>query len=53
MTASVAPPCSNLAEVLAVLRQHYPALVAEFSLSSLHLFGSFATDEPTASSRLL
>jgi len=50
MTASVAPPCSNRAEVLAVLRQHDPALAAEFSLSSLQLFGSFATDEPTASS---
>ena len=35
---------------LAVLRQHYPALAAEFKLSSLLLFGSFATDEPTASS---
>lgn len=50
MTTSVAPPCSNRAEVLAVLRQHYPALAAEFKLSSLQLFGSFATDEPTASS---
>ena len=50
MTASVAPPCSNRAEVLAVLRQHYPALAAEFKLSSLQLFGSFATDQPTASS---
>jgi len=50
MTASVAPPCSNRAEVLAVLRQHYPALAAEFKLSSLQLFGSFATDQPTAGS---
>jgi len=50
MTASVAPPCSNRAEVLAVLRQHYPALAAEFKLSSLQLFGSFATDQPTANS---
>lgn len=25
MTASVAPPCSNRVEVLAVLRQHYTA----------------------------
>jgi predicted nucleotidyltransferase len=50
MTASVAPPCSNRAEVLAVLRQHYPALAAEFKLCSLQLFGSFATDQPTASS---
>jgi hypothetical protein len=25
MTASVAPPCLNRAEVLAVLRQHYTA----------------------------
>jgi hypothetical protein len=32
MTASVAPPCSNRDEVLAVLRQHYPALAAEFKL---------------------
>ena len=32
MTVSVAPPCSNRAEVLAVLRQHYPALAAEFKL---------------------
>ena len=50
MTASVAPPCSNRAEVLAVLRQHYPALAAEFKLCSLQLFGSFAADQPTASS---
>ena len=50
MTTSIAPPCSNRAEVLAVRRQHYPALAAEFKLSSLQLFGSFATDEPTASS---
>ena len=50
MTASVAPPCSNRAEVLAVLRQHYPALAAEFKLCSLQLFGSFASDQPTASS---
>jgi len=28
MSAYVAPPCSNRAEVLAVLRQHYPALAA-------------------------
>jgi hypothetical protein len=28
MTASVAPPCSNRAEVLAVLRQLYTALAA-------------------------
>ena len=33
-----------------MLRQHYPALAAEFKLNSLQLFGSFATDEPTASS---
>ena len=47
--------------MLAVLRQHYPALAGEFRLSSLQLYscgeafgyGSFATDEPTASSRLL
>ena len=50
MTASVAPPCSNRAEVLAVLRQHYPALAAEFKLNNLQLFGSFVTDEATASS---
>jgi hypothetical protein len=28
MTASVSPPCSNRAEVLAVLRQYYTALAA-------------------------
>jgi hypothetical protein len=33
MTASVAPPCSNRAETLAVLLQHYPALAAEFKLN--------------------
>ena len=38
------------AEVLAVLREHFPGLAAEFKLSSLQLFGSFATDEATASS---
>jgi predicted nucleotidyltransferase len=36
--------------VLAVLRQHYPALAAEFKLNNLQLFGSFVTDEATASS---
>jgi uncharacterized protein len=50
MTASVAHPCTSRAEVLAVLREHFPALAAEFKLSSLQLFGSFATDEATASS---
>jgi predicted nucleotidyltransferase len=50
MTASVAPSCTNRAEVLTVLREHFPALAAEFSLSSLELFGSFATDEANASS---
>jgi uncharacterized protein len=50
MTASVAHPCTNRAEVLAVLREYFPALAAEFRLSSLQLFGSFATDEATASS---
>ena len=50
MTASVAPPCSNRTEVVSVLREHFPALAAEFKLSSLQLFGSFATDEQTASS---
>ena len=50
MTASVAHPCSSRAEVLAVLREHFPALAAEFKLSSLQLFGSFATDEATACS---
>jgi hypothetical protein len=32
MTVSVAPPCSNRAEVLAVLREHFLALAAEFKL---------------------
>ena len=50
MTASVAHPCTSRAEVLAVLREHFPALASEFKLSSLQLFGSFATDEATASS---
>jgi predicted nucleotidyltransferase len=50
MTASVAQPCSSRAEVLAVLREHFPALAAEFKLSSLQLFGSFATEHQTASS---
>jgi len=52
MTACVAPPCSSRADVLAVLREHFQALEAEFRLSSLQLFGSFAADEATASSRL-
>ena len=50
MTASVALPCTSRAEVLAVLREHFPALASEFKLSSLQLFGSFATDEASASS---
>ena len=50
MTASVAPACSSRADVLVVLREHFPALAAEFKLSSLKLFGSFATDEATATS---
>ena len=50
MTASVTNPCSSRAEVLAVLREHFPELAAEFKLSSLQLFGSFARDEATASS---
>ena len=33
-----------------MLRQHYPALAAEFKLNNLQLFGSFVTDEATASS---
>ncbi|MFN7227843.1 MAG: hypothetical protein ACK5UG_02185 [Synechococcaceae cyanobacterium] len=49
---SVAHPCTSRAEVLAVLREHFVGLAAEFKLSSLQLFGSFATDEATASSRL-
>jgi predicted nucleotidyltransferase len=36
--------------VLAALREHFPGLAAEFKLRSLQLFGSFATDEATASS---
>jgi uncharacterized protein len=50
MTASVVHPCTSRAEVFAVLREHVPALASEFKLSSLQLFGSFATDEATASS---
>lgn len=50
MTSSVPPPCSTRAEVLAVLRQHFPDLAAEFKLSTLQLFGSFATEEQVASS---
>jgi predicted nucleotidyltransferase len=38
------------AEVLAVLRQHFPELAAEFNLSTLQLFGSFASDQQTLSS---
>ncbi|MBM5815542.1 MAG: nucleotidyltransferase [Cyanobacteria bacterium K_Offshore_surface_m2_239] len=48
MTSSVAHPCTSRAEVLGVLREHFPDLAAEFKLSSLQLFGSFATDEATA-----
>jgi predicted nucleotidyltransferase len=33
-----------------VLHEHFSGLAAEFMLSSLQLFGSFATDEATASS---
>jgi predicted nucleotidyltransferase len=36
--------------VLAVLREHFLALAAEFKLNNLQLFGSFVTDEATASS---
>ena len=50
ITAAVEPACSNRAEVLAVLHQHYPALAAEFKLNNLQLFGSFVTDEATSSS---
>ncbi len=50
MPASVAHPCTSRAEVLAVLREHFPALASEFKLSSLQLFSSFATDEATANS---
>ena len=58
MTASVAHPCTSRAEVLAVLRAHFPAPASEFKLSSLQLYscgeafgyGSLATDETTASS---
>jgi hypothetical protein len=35
MTASVAHPCASRAELLAVLREHVPALASEFKLSSL------------------
>ena len=50
MTASAAHPCTSRAEVLTVLREHFPALASEFKLSSLQLVGSFATDEASASS---
>lgn len=50
MAASVAPPCSSRAEVIAVLRQHFPDLAAEYKLSTLALFGSFASDEQTSCS---
>lgn len=33
-----------------MLRQHFPDLAAEFKLSTLQLFGSFATEEQVASS---
>jgi hypothetical protein len=35
MTASAAHPCTSRAEVLVVLREHFPALASEFKLSSL------------------
>lgn len=35
---------------MAVLRQHFPDFAAEFKLSGLALFGSFARDEQTATS---
>ncbi|MCT0212781.1 MULTISPECIES: nucleotidyltransferase family protein [unclassified Synechococcus] len=50
MVAQVINPCSSRDEVVAVLREHYPDLAREFSLSTLALFGSFARDEQTASS---
>ncbi|MFZ9753892.1 MAG: nucleotidyltransferase family protein [Cyanobium sp.] len=50
MSAPAVTPCTSRDDVLAVLRAHYPALAAEFGLSSLQLFGSFATDQQTASS---
>lgn len=30
MTASIAHPCTSRAEVLEVLREHFPGLAAEF-----------------------
>ena len=50
MSAPAVIPCTSLDDVLAVLREHYPALAAEFGLSSLQLFGSFATEQQTATS---
>jgi predicted nucleotidyltransferase len=35
---------------MAILRQHYQDLAAEFKLSDLALFGSFARDEQTPTS---
>lgn len=45
MAAPAAAPCTSRADVLTILRQHYPDLAAEFKLSDLALFGSFARDE--------
>jgi predicted nucleotidyltransferase len=50
MSAPAVTPCTSRDDVLAVLREHYQALAAEFGLSSLQLFGSFATEQQTASS---
>ena len=50
MSGPAVIPCTSCDDVLAVLREHFPALAAEFGLSSLHLFGSFATEQQTASS---
>jgi predicted nucleotidyltransferase len=50
MSAPAVTPCLSREDVLAVLREYYPSLAAGFGLSSLQLFGSFATDQQTASS---
>jgi predicted nucleotidyltransferase len=50
MSAPAVTPSTSRSEVLARLRQHYPDLASQFKVSSLSLFGSFARDEPTATS---
>jgi predicted nucleotidyltransferase len=50
MAAPAVTPCASRSEVLERLRQHYPDLASQFKVSNLALFGSFARDEPTATS---